>query len=97
MQIQAIRVGRVPTLESMMKTMISELQKLIPFKMRDIKLESSNNPINNTKSPSPINTEVEEERDITKRMSRAEAATSIILRENITNQGISHRQIKLNQ
>ena len=97
MQIQAIRMGRVPTLESMMKTMISELQKLIPFKMRDIKLESSNNPINNTKSPSPINTEVEEERDITKRMSRAEAATSIILRENITNQGISHRQIKLNQ
>ena len=97
MQIQAIRVGRVPTLESMMKTMISELQKLIPFKMRDIKLEFSNNPINNTKSPSPINTEVEEEWDITKRMSRAEAATSIILRENITNQGISHRQIKLNQ
>jgi hypothetical protein len=97
MQIQAIRVGRVPTLESMMKTMISELQKLIPFKMRDIKLESRNNPINNTKSPSPINTEVEEERDITKRMSRAEAATSIILKENITNQGISHRQIKLNQ
>jgi hypothetical protein len=97
MQIQAIRVDRVPTLESMMKTMISELQKLIPFKMRDIKFESSIKPINNTKSPSPINTEVEEERDITKRMSRAEAATSIILRENITNQGISHRQIKLNQ
>jgi hypothetical protein len=97
MQIKAIRVGQVLTLESMMKTMIAELQKLIPFKMRDIKLESSNTPINNTKSPRPVNTEVEEERDIMKRMSRAEAATSIILRENITNQGISHRQIRLNQ
>jgi len=91
MQIKAIRVHLEATIDSMKKT---ELQSMIAFKTRDIKFESTNTLFNNIKSPSPINTLVEEGLDITKRMLLAAAAMSRTLRLGIINQRISHSPIK---
>jgi hypothetical protein len=93
MQIKVIRVHLEATIDSMKKT---ELQTMITFKTRDIKFESSNTLFNNTKPQSPINTVVEEELDITKRIQLAAAAVSRTLRAaGIINQYISHSPIKL--
>ncbi len=91
-QIKVIRVHLEAKIDSMKKT---ELQTMITFKTRDIKLESSNTLFNNTKPQSPINTVVEEELDITKRMLRAAVPVSRTLRAGIINQYISPIKLSL--
>jgi hypothetical protein len=91
MQVQGIRVSRAATLVTM-KKMTAEHQTLIPFKMRNIKFESTNN----TRSQSLINVEVGEERDITKRIATVEAIFTT-LTATILNKFTTHSPIKLNR
>jgi hypothetical protein len=74
-----------------MKKMTAEHQTSIPFKMRNIKFESTNNP----RSPSPIYMEAVEKRDITKRIATVEAIFTT-LTATILNKFTTHSPIKLN-